>query len=413
MTRPELTNRTLYISFDGALQPLGHSQVVRLLVTLSMSGQRYTLVTLERSEDLAQSHRVRALEVELQNAGIRWIYGTYKPGGTGIASNLAQVTSMVHQAVRAGDIELVHARGYQPGTIARGVKSLYGIPYIFDFRGLWIDERLEEGRWFANPIALTTARRVEKSLFDSADAIVSLAEPGAELLRSGNLTGRPYRGQLVVIPTAVDFKAFSMSDESGGDSELAAVRSWVGGGLLLGWVGSINRWYNTDASLSIVRRVLDRLPNARLLCLTQQREEMESALTPHNLGHASRVVSVSHGEIPRWVRELDWGLQIMGTSRAKAASMPTKFAEFIASGVRPIHHGCNDEVTSWVERCGTGYNLPDLSDAALDSCATHIATSASSPEERASARSRLESHFSLDAASRQYQALYNTILRDD
>lgn len=191
MTARTTGSGILYISFDGALQPLGHSQVVRLLLLLAGAGHRYSLVTLERVADLGAPERVNALRGQLTSAGIKWRHGTYHEGAKGVARNLGQVTRMVEQAIREDEIGLVHARGYQPAVVARWLRARQGLPYIFDFRGLWVDERLEEGRWFTNPAALGLARYVERALFQDAAAVVSLAEPGADLLRSGALTGSP------------------------------------------------------------------------------------------------------------------------------------------------------------------------------------------------------------------------------
>ncbi|MCA9647210.1 MAG: glycosyltransferase, partial [Myxococcales bacterium] len=386
-------------SFDGALQPLGHSQVVRLLVLLARAGHRYSLVTLERAADLAAAERVNALRGQLTSAGITWRYGTYHEGATGAARNLAQLSQLAERALREDSIGLVHARGYQPAVVARWLRARHGLPYIFDFRGLWIDERLEEGRWFTNRAALAVARRVERTLFQDAAAVVSLAEPGADLLRSGALTGSPYCGPLVVIPTSVDFDAFTLPGDAGRAEGPEPLREWAGEDLLLGWVGSLNRWYDTDASMDLVRRVIDKRPAAKLLVLSQQRDAMQALLEKHHLTQHSLIFQVSHDEMPGWVRHLDWGLQLMGTSRAKAASMPTKFAEFIASGVRPVHHGCNVEVGSWVTACATGINLPDLTGVTLDACAEKVTSSRIERSALVSGRTALMEHFSIHTAA--------------
>lgn len=144
--------------------------------------------------------------------------------------------------------------------------------------------------------------------------------------------------------------------------------------------------------------------------LTQQRAAMQAALAQHHLTQRSRIFAVSHNDMPKWVGHLDWGLQLMGTSHAKAASMPTKFAEFIASGVRPIHHGCNVEVGRWVEACGTGINLPDLRNQTLDKCAADVIARGPSRSDRKAARNTLEQHFSLTNAAKRYDRLLAVLM---
>ena len=64
--RPAATEQlVLYVTFDGLLQPLGRSQVVRYLERLSDRGWQFCILSLERAQDLADSERVAALEAKL------------------------------------------------------------------------------------------------------------------------------------------------------------------------------------------------------------------------------------------------------------------------------------------------------------------------------------------------------------
>ena len=53
--------------------------------------------------------------------------------------------------------------------------------------------------------------------------------------------------------------------------------------------------------------------------------------------------------------------------------MPTKLAEFFATGIAPIGHGANSEVTDWVRRAGSGLALDDLSIDSLERAAEFVA----------------------------------------
>lgn len=399
----------LYLSFDGVLQPLGYSQVVRLLLQLATAGHSYCLITLERDQDVADSGRLAAMRTLLAEAGITWRFALYRPGARGLAQNVAMLTALATRELAQTSVRLIHARGYQPATVANGIYRATGVPYIFDFRGLWVDERLEEGRWFTQPLLLRGARFVERALFDDAAGVVSLAEPGAELLRTGALTGTPYTRPLSVIPTSVDFGSFAPIGSRNRHQAPEPLRQWSQDSLLLGWVGSVNYWYQTDATLNLASRVMQQRPDAKLLCLTHQGDDMRAALARHGLSARSLVTSVTHDEIPQWIRQLDWGFQILRTSRAKAASMPTKFAEFIASGVSPVHHGCNEEVGHWVERCETGINLRDLREPSLATAASRIATEVPTFERLLEARNVLEDHFSLAKSILRYGALLSAL----
>src|SRR5687767_3015671 len=63
--------RILYVSYDGALEPLGESQVVSYLERLS-TDYAITLVSFEKSGDLVDGGRVDVLRRRLAATGIRW-----------------------------------------------------------------------------------------------------------------------------------------------------------------------------------------------------------------------------------------------------------------------------------------------------------------------------------------------------
>ena len=96
--------------------------------------------------------------------------------------------------------------------------------------------------------------------------------------------------------------------------------------------------------------------------------------------------------------------------QAKRASMPTKLAEFLATGVAPISHGANSEVTDWVKKTGSGMVLEDLSNDSLERAA-HFAVQGR-PDARVLERARLaaEGHFSLSSGAERYDTLFRQVL---
>lgn len=54
-----------YLTADGLLEPIGFSQVVRVIEALARRGWRYRVVSLERPQDLARESRVREVRQRL------------------------------------------------------------------------------------------------------------------------------------------------------------------------------------------------------------------------------------------------------------------------------------------------------------------------------------------------------------
>jgi glycosyltransferase involved in cell wall biosynthesis len=320
---------------------------------------------------------------------------------------LANVYRLRALARRAGASaeSLLHCRGPVPALVAWTLPGRW----VFDFRGYVVDERLEAGRWFGNPLVLRLARSVERRLFRSSSAAVSLTELAAEDVRSGRFGDWPADKPLIVVPTCADYDEFSIPRREG---EIPAeVRSRLEGRCVLAFVGSVNASYRTVEALRLFRRVLEHRRDVHLLCLTRQREELLRLLEREGVPEDVRTLATATPDaMPRWLSHIDWGLHLLEPSPAKRASMPTKLAEFFAAGVRPIHYGCNAEVGAWVERAGSGVVLDGIGADDLDRAARRVAEAPVRPDILRQARERTRSHFDLEAGARRYEGLLRELL---
>ncbi|MBK8011022.1 MAG: glycosyltransferase [Deltaproteobacteria bacterium] len=401
-------DRVLYLSFTGILEPLGYSQVFRLLRGLSKAHVRYALVSLERARDLAQLNRLAEVKSELEAVGIDWIPIRYLDGSArNIASNLARALAAVLQRIKRGDVRLIHARGYMAASVALAAKSITGVPYIFDFRGYWVDERRESGRWFVGDRRYRAGKQWERSLFAGCCASVSLTEAGAEDVRTGVFGPWPSERPSLVIPTCVDFDAFSLRR----GEEAPARHHRLAGKLVVGFIGSLNASYRVTESIELFLQISRLRDDAHLLCLTSQVEEITTRLAHAGVGRARfTALNVPHTEIADWLHQVDWGLLVLNTPYAKRASMPTKLGEFFASGVAPLHEGCNADVARWISRSGCGHTLSTGTPAGIAAGAHYVASTTLKIDDLREARRRTEAHFSLASGIERYHKLLSTLL---
>jgi hypothetical protein len=401
--------KILYISLDGALEPLGFSQVYRVVEGLGRRGLPYVLLSLEKPADLADMGRVEELDERLRRAGVTWLRAPYVSGGGGraAAQNVATLIRHAFVTCARGEVGLVHARGYVPGLAAHALRRTLRVPYVFDARGYWIDERVDEGQWFTTPPRLAAGRLVERNLYAGAAATVSLTQLQADDIASGRFG--PNRDRpAVCITTCADFEDFKLKDTSTAPAE---IRARLQGKLVLGLVGSINASYQTDKMIALAKRVLQKRADAHLLVLSAQKEAYRERLRDGNPAQVS-IERADHRAMPGWLGLIDWGLQLLTPERAaKRASMPTKLAEFLATGVRPVHYGCNNEVDEWVRRTGSGLVLNDLGDAALDEAANAIATRSRDRASLERAREIAAPHFALASGVARYEELLRRTVR--
>jgi hypothetical protein len=405
--------RVHYLTADGLLEPLGYSQIVRVVEGLAARGWRYRITSLEKPRDLANEERVAAVRARLARAGVEWRWFPYEEGG-GARAAARNEWVLAHAAIEAGrrrEVTASHARSYHGAMAALAAKVASGVPYVFDTRSYWFDERLEEGRWFTSPLRLAVARGLEHQLFTQAAAVVTLTELQAEDVRSGKF-GPPRGRPIVCITTSADFDDFRRRRAEMCTAVPTSLRSVMAGKTVVGIVGSINRSYLVEETLELATLVLERSPRAHLLVLSGQRAEYERRL--QSLGVDLERVTVSradHEAMPQWLSLMTWGLLLLqANSPAKRASMPTKLGEFLAAGVRPVQFGCNAEVAEWVRRTGSGVVLQDVTSEALRAVADVMLERPVNDAELELARQRAAPHFSLAAAVERYDSMLSDAL---
>ena len=404
-----MRDRILYLTFDGVLEPLGFSQVARVLGGLAGRGVPYVLLSFERDTDLRDPERVHRVSRFLHEAGVEWHHLPYARGGAlAAARNVSNALAAVLRLCATRRIAAVHARSYVAGSVARAVRALTGRPYLFDVRGYWIDERRDEGRWFSNERVLGAARRWERQLYKNAAAVVTLTELQAQDILSGRFGPWDTR-PVVAIPTCADFDEFEI-ESNGRSKRPATYPQQLEGKLVLGLIGSLNVSYLVEESLRLAELVLHARQDAHFLIITRQLAEFDALVRPRFPADRFSLVTVEHHAMPNWLPIIDWGLLLLSNSPAKRGSMPTKLAEFFAAGVRPVHYGCNEEVARWVRATGSGCVLDGTDEPELRRAADLITGSSRDRDVLLAARRVAESHFSLRSGLDRYEALVERLV---
>src|SRR6201999_1054209 len=123
---------------------------------------------------------------------------------------------------------------------AMAARTAFRVPFLFDTRGMWIDERIEDGRWFTNPAALRAGRALERRLFRAASGVVTLTELEAGDVRAGDY-GDAARGRpITAIPTCADYEEFRIQRPEEWRHVPAELARRLKGRLVLSFVGAMN-----------------------------------------------------------------------------------------------------------------------------------------------------------------------------
>ena len=387
--------RVLYLSHDGALEPLGQSQVLPYLRGLALRGAAITLLSFEKPHDLQDAGRVESLRRTLQEAGVRWIPLRYhgRPALLGILWDLAAGTRRARRIIRRERVDIVHARSDLAALMAWWLKRGLGVRFLFDMRGFWADERLECGRRFSGLLYRLTKRLERRWLLD-ADEVITLTHQARRTVESW-LNGRG--PAVTVIPTCVDLERFT----------LTAARPMPGRAPVFIYAGSIAPWYLPGELLRWIGQARRRWPEARLVLVSRQRDAALSVLRESGVDpEAVEVVSAEPAEIPCWLAQADAGLAFYQPGFSRQGTCPTKIGEYLATGLPVIVNTGVGDVDEVIGGGRVGVVLPNFSAEVFAGAMDRLEELWQDPALRSRCRTLAEQTCALELGVARYWTLY-------
>ena len=387
----------LYVTYDGLLEPLGSAQVVPYVRALAADGLPVHVVSFEKAADRGTPREV-ALRTELDQLDIRWTALKYHSGKALIATgwDLLRGRRMVTDIAWRTPRAFVHARSYVAAAMALPAARRFSAPLVFDMRGFWIDERLESGRWGAEHWAVRPARRLERTLLKEAAAVIHLSQRGREAVKALGTVSTPHQP---VVPTCVDMARFAPPADR---TEAKLAKGWDPRPVMV-HAGTLSGWYLAEETLATGRRFVER--GGRFVVLTREPEAVTRLAD--GVDFAPELRTVWPEEMPGWLAAADVGLALVRPSFSKQASMPTRVAEYLSSGLAVAatagvgdldHHFADTPVA---EAFATPLDVARVADWSF---------AAAEVEGRSvEARRLAQSHYALDAGVDRLRRLYRTL----
>lgn len=411
-TRMRGLMRSLFVTYDGLLSPLGQSQMLPYLRGLRKKGHAITILSFERPSG-ATAEAQAPLRAALEAEDIRWVALRYHKSPTVPATgfDVLQGALVTRWLCGRDDVQLVHTRSYVPALMALLV--LGQRKFVFDMRGFWADERIDGNIWTRTRPVHKALYRLAKSLerwaLRRADHVVILTEAAARLLSSIPGVQQPLP-PVSVIPTCVDLDRFAPSED------VAASRRALGlpDGRILVYQGSVGTWYLLPEMVAFVRRAKRRWPDLLWLILAPLEHELiRKACRDGELveGRDFRLEALPHAEVPRWVAAADAALFFIRPSFSKISSCPTKFGECLACGVPVVANGGVGDVAETIDRHRVGYAVAELTEGEYDKALAALEVLWLDGETRARCRAAAEADFALTDAIARYDEIYRSLER--
>lgn len=325
-----MNKKVLYISYDGILGPLGQSQVLAYIEKLSIDFQ-YVLVTFEKNT-ANYDEKIKELEVKLRKNGVLWKHCKYRDKKYKINTIVdgLMLTIILLRVVLAGNIGAVHARSTIPGLYALIINRIFNIPYIFDIRGFWADERVDGGLWARGSLKYKFFSNIEYLIYKYAFKVVTLTDASTPIIFNKYLCKF---SRIKVIPTCVNLDKFiPLIDKK----SKKITDEW-----LIAYSGSIGTWYLLDEMLDFFICFKRVFKNSKFVILNKYDHDMIRFSVIHKQIDLKdiRLISAEQSDVAGYLKNVDLGLAFIKPTYSKIASAPTKIAEYLACGVPCVVNG--------------------------------------------------------------------------
>lgn len=357
--------RALFLTSDLVAGHIGRSQIEPYCRGLVRAGFEVAII------DPAGVH-----EVSLDRALAPRTAAVGNPG-----SRLAKLLAMAMTQIRRRKVDLLHARSYEAAVAADIVCSITKVPWIFDMRGFWFDEKALRVPALRQPLVSRALHSVERRLLQSATAIISLTQAAKEWLSSYVST------PIYVIPTSVDLSLFRPSGEVGDD---------------LVYSGSLGDRYELGSLLEFFRTWQCEVPGARLIILSKDDTSRARHLVEAmGLGGSVDFMARDRAEIPEVLGRCRAAAMFYTTGVHAMATAPTKLGEYLACQVPVVTNGIGD-IEDLSQRCSAVV----LAKGGLPDASARLRAAAFDEAVRERARGFASEVFDLDRATARYAEVY-------
>ena len=365
-----------YLSIDSIQEGVGASQIVPLIIGLAQKGKKISLTTFEKTSlgtDLVEM---------LQSNNIHW--EAHEFGQTGALGGLMRLRK-IQKKLTASDV--IHGRSDIPTAAA--VFSDSSAPILWDVRSLWSDQRklIATAGW--NPLTARAARTLENVSAKNATAMTTLTAAVVPILEKRH---RKLPKVRAIVPTCVQTKKFLMTTFPAG--QITCLLS-----------GTFNNYYDLDETRRVIIELRKRLDLQVIWARGSEAPTQEL-----HVGE-DYAISATHAEMPALVSAAHFGMAICKQENldSLAAAVPTKIAEFLASG-RPVIVSKNiGDLDTLISQYRAGVVIQNGEN--LSSLADQLTELFSDPTTPDRCRSLAMNHFDMDVAVSTYSKIYEEMLR--
>jgi len=354
--------KSLFISYDGLLDQLGTSQILPYLEGLVSHLDELHVISFEKRNKMNQLGV--KLSQQLIDKRIHWhpLIFSNKFGLIGKVFDAFKMQFCSLYLSWKYSIDIIHSRSHLPAIIGRLIKLLLQKKLLFDFRGLWVDERVDKGSWnrkflFHN-IQYKIFKYIERFLISGSDHIVVLTN---KVIEEVKCLGQVNSEKITVIRCCSDYSHFKNLEHK---SDLKSALNITKNAKIIGYLGSVGQIYMIREAINFFKECINNDPNTFLVVVTYEIEDF-LLIAKEELNEAQlkniRIQSASRNEVPEYINLMDLMVMFYTPTYARIATCPTRMGESFACGVPIISNEGIGDVSEIVADIKGGIIIHDTS----------------------------------------------------
>jgi glycosyltransferase involved in cell wall biosynthesis len=400
--------KSLFITYDGLTDPLGQSQILPYLTRLAELGHSISILSCEKEERLARNGGI--IREICQDHHIKWTALKFHTRPPVIAKyyDLYRLTTSAFRLNEKEHFDIIHCRSYLAASIGMKLKKKFGVRYLFDMRGFWVDERVDGHLWDTHSFFYRNAykkwKKKEADLIRQADHIISLTEAAKkEITTWESYTSVP----ISVIPCSADMELFNVTDaqQKRKAREILQIDEEA---FVLSYLGSLGTWYLLDKMLILFKAIKQKTARANFLILTPEGpEKIYGMLSGLALDKEDFVIRYAQRkDVPTLIKASDVGVSFIKPAYSKIASSPTKLGELLSMGIPVV---CNEigDVRKIISMTNGGVVLNDFNAASFDAAADYALSLRGASQQIK--REAVQEYYSLQKAVTRYDDIYHSL----
>jgi hypothetical protein len=249
-----------------------------------------------------------------------------------IMNQIIQIVPYLYVKSKRGQFYYFHARGYVPAIILHYLRKIIPLKFIFDMRGVFVDELKLSRQFSEKDIRIKLWRHLERCALNSCDFAVVVSRSFKEYVKKMDPLKRTFVIKNAIIKKEiVEDNFIKIRQEQREKLGLTDKIVWI-------YSGSIYKWQLVPKMVEYFSVLTSKYNNLYFLIICNEKtDKVEEMFVKSNIPSSNyMVISVLPHEVRKYMIAGDVGLLLREKSIINEVSDPLKFVEYLYTGLLVI-----------------------------------------------------------------------------